>query len=73
MDVGSRSICEISSKIPDKAIRLVGSSEPHLGTIEVFYNNAWGGICFDNYYAAEGHVACRELGYSGIARYASVR
>ena len=73
MNVGSKSMCEVDSTIPDKSIRLVGSNMPHVGAIEVFYNNTWGAICFDNFYAAEGHVACRDLGYSGIDSYASVR
>ena len=73
MDVGNKSVCEINSATSEKTIRLVGSNVPHLGAIEVFYNNTWGAICFDNFYAAEGHIACRDLGYSGIARYASVR
>ena len=70
MNVGSKLVCEVNSKIPDKAIRLVGTDQ---GAIEVFYNNSWGGICYDNFFAAEGHVACRDLGYSVIVRYAPVR
>ena len=73
MDVGNKSICEVNSSVAEKTIRLVGSNESHIGAIEVFYNNTWGAICFDNFYAAEGHVACRDLGYSAIGRYASVR
>ena len=73
MNVGSKSVCEVNSKAQDKSIRLVGNFGAHLGAIEVFHNSAWGGICFDNFYAAEGHVACRDLGYSGISNYASVR
>ena len=72
VNVGSKSVCEVDSKIQDKSIRLVGNFESHIGAIEVFYNT-WGGICLDNFYAAEGHVACRDLGYSGINNYASVR
>ena len=73
VNVGSKSVCEVDSKTLDKSIRLVGNFESHIGAIEVFYNNTWGGICFDNFNAAEGHVACRDLGYSGINNYTSVR
>lgn len=54
------------------SLRLVNGT-PSMGVLEVFYNNEWGAICFDRFYAAEGHVACRDLGYSGIFNYAPAR
>lgn len=73
MNVGNKSVCEVRSQIPDKSVRLVDFDEDHRGVLEVYHNNEWGAICFDSFYAAEGHVACRDLGYSGIYSYVVVR
>ena len=70
--VGSKLVCEVDSRIADKSLRLVDSDVDHRGTLEVYHNNEWGAICSDNFFAAEGHVACRDLGYSGISEYAHV-
>ena len=72
VNVGSKSVCEVNSTIRDKSLRLVGSSEPNVGRLEVFHNNQWGVICADTFLAGEGHVACRQLGYSVIFNYANV-
>ena len=70
--VGSKSACEVNSTLRDKSLRLVGGNAPNVGRLEVLHNNEWGVICFDNFSAAEGHVACRQLGYSVIYDYANV-
>ena len=70
--MGSKSICEVNSTLRDKSLRLVGGNAPHVGRLEVLHNDEWGVICFDNFSAAEGHVACRQLGYSVIYDYANV-
>ncbi|CAK6448635.1 unnamed protein product [Pipistrellus nathusii] len=44
------------------AVRIVGSA--NRGRAEVFYNNAWGTICDDNWDNADATVFCRMLGYS---------
>ena len=63
----------MTSTIREKSLRLVGGSQPNSGRLEVFHNNQWGVICFDSFRAAEGHVACRQLGYSVIFNYADIR
>jgi len=71
VNVGSKSVCEVNYATANKAIRLddTVSSAQYIGVIEIFHNNSWGVICNDGFAAAEGHVACRSLGYSGISNY----
>ena len=72
INVGSKSACEVNTTLRDKSLRLVGGAVPYIGRLEVFHNNEWGVMCFDRFFAAEGHVACRQLGYSVIYNYAYV-
>ena len=44
-------------------LRLVDGSSPAEGTIEVFYENAWGAICTDGWTFLNSRVVCRQLGY----------
>ena len=71
-NVGDKFACEVNATTPDRSVRLIGTSMPHIGRLEIFYNNEWGSICFDNFSAPEGHVACKEMGYSGINYYVHV-
>lgn len=73
MNVGNKSVCEVKSRIPEKSVRLVDFNGANIGVLEVFYKNEWGAICNDRFYAAEGHVACRDLGYPGIYSWVYVR
>ena len=73
VNVGSKSVCEVNHTIADKTIRLDGSITQYTGVIEVFHKNQWGAICFNNFSDAEGHVACRDVGYSGIFGHAVAR
>jgi len=72
VDVGNKSICEVNSTLRDKLLQLVGDRRPNVGRLEVLHNNEWGVICSDGFGAAEGHVACRQLGYSVIFDFANV-
>ena len=45
-------------------VRLVGSSLPYEGRLEVFYFGAWGTVCDDRFTVVDGAVACRQLGYN---------
>ncbi len=57
-------------------LRLVGGEGPNEGRLEVFANGEWGTVC-DDYWEGEfrppeqgvtnGDVACRQLGYPGMA------
>ena len=73
IDVGNKSVCEVNSTLRDKSLRLVGGDKSHIGRLEVFHDNQWGVICSERFGPAEGHVACRQLGYSVIHRYAYVQ
>ncbi|XP_033116779.1 uncharacterized protein LOC117116794 [Anneissia japonica] len=45
-----------------RPIRLVTGKNPTDGIVELFYNNAWGSICSDNFGKNEADVVCRQLG-----------
>ena len=45
-------------------IRLVGSSDPLEGRVEVCANKTWGTICDDYWDNNDASVVCRQLGFS---------
>ena len=50
---------------PDFQVRLIGTTLPFAGAIEVSYYGVWGGIWGHSIDVRVGHVICRQLGYSG--------
>lgn len=47
-------------------IRLVSENETHAGNLQVYVNNQWGNICFNEALANKmADVACHQLGYNG--------
>jgi len=70
--VGNKSLCEVNSTYADKSLRLVGGDIPSAGRLEIFHNNTWGVVCSGGFGAAEGHVACRQLGYSVIYYFTNI-
>ncbi|XP_065884217.1 scavenger receptor cysteine-rich type 1 protein M130-like isoform X2 [Dysidea avara] len=70
--VGNKSLCEVNSTYADKSLRLVGGDTPSRGRLEILHNNTWGVICSDGFGAAEGHIACKQIGYSVIFNFINI-
>ena len=46
------------------ALRLVGSTTPVQGRVEICLNSQWGTVCDNLWGTADAQVVCRQLGYS---------
>ncbi|KAJ8026468.1 Scavenger receptor cysteine-rich domain superfamily protein [Holothuria leucospilota] len=55
----------LESTIPSNTVRLVDSSLPHTGRVEVYYNGFWTSVCDTNWHYKESNVVCRQLGFVG--------
>ncbi|XP_071818466.1 scavenger receptor cysteine-rich domain superfamily protein-like isoform X1 [Apostichopus japonicus] len=68
----SFSICcilHVTSGNIEGRIRLVGhGAGAYEGTVEIYHMGQWGTICDDNWGMEEGHVVCRQLGYTKALR-----
>ncbi|XP_011677589.2 sushi, von Willebrand factor type A, EGF and pentraxin domain-containing protein 1 [Strongylocentrotus purpuratus] len=49
-----------------RSIRLVGSSSPYEGRVELLIAGVWGTVCDDMWDRKDGMVACRQLGYGQV-------
>ncbi|XP_013413091.1 deleted in malignant brain tumors 1 protein-like [Lingula anatina] len=49
----------------DGAVRLVNTTSPYEGRVEVYYAGEWGRVCEYNWYYNDAKVVCRQLGFSG--------
>ena len=47
------------------SVRLVGSSNPRQGRLELYHNRAWGTVCREHFNSAAARVVCHMLGYGG--------
>ena len=53
-------------------IRLVnktGITNSYKGRLEVLLNGQWGTVCDDAFGVTEAYVACRQLGFGGVASF----
>ncbi|KXZ52997.1 hypothetical protein GPECTOR_8g367 [Gonium pectorale] len=73
-DVGV--LCSVDLPPAPGTLRLSGGPGPHAGLLEVAYRGEWGAVLGLRYGAAaaswggkESAVACRQLGYAGVAGY----
>ena len=63
-DAGVR--CEGSAMCTQGDIRLQGGTSTQ-GRVEICVRNTWGTVCQHNWNTADATVACKQLGFSGMA------
>ncbi|XP_019860164.1 PREDICTED: deleted in malignant brain tumors 1 protein-like [Amphimedon queenslandica] len=60
-DAGVR--CQPFCKTGD--VRIVGTTDPLVGRVEVCVDETWGTVCDDYWHNDDARVVCRQLGFSG--------
>ncbi|KAJ7374478.1 Neurotrypsin [Desmophyllum pertusum] len=58
-----RSSAGVICKLDKPNVRLVGSTLPHAGIVQIRHDGRWGSFCDWDWGLTQGHVVCRELGY----------
>ena len=53
-------------------LRLTGGSSSSTGRLEINIDGVWGSVCSRNFAEIDGHVACRQLGFSGVINVTNV-
>jgi len=48
----------------DGNIRLIGSSKPSFGRLEVFYKGMWGTVCSHGFDGTDALTVCNILGFN---------
>ena len=48
----------------DTQVRLIDGAYPSSGILEVYLNNQWGTVCYDEFTSSAADTACRQLGYT---------
>ena len=54
--------------VREASIRLVNGATSAEGRLEIFHDIRWGTVCDDNFDILDGRVACRQLGFTTVAR-----
>ena len=52
----------------DGEIRLVDKTSPTSGRLEILKDGLWGTVCSYHFGIDDANVACRQMGYSGVAQ-----
>ena len=52
----------------DGAVRLADKISPTNGRLEILKDGLWGTICSYHFDVDDANVACRQLGYAGVAQ-----
>ena len=53
------------------ALQLTGGNDS-TGRLEINFDGNWGSVCSRNFATIDGHVACRQLGFKGVASISNV-
>ena len=53
------------------ALRLTGGNSS-VGRLEINIDGSWGSVCSRNFAEIDGHVACRQLGFTTVLNISSV-
>ena len=48
---------------------LVGRNSDNEGRVEIYYNNTWGTVCWNNWDKYDSNTVCWQFGYTGATQY----
>ena len=60
--------CEYDAGVVCQILRLADGPSPHIGRLEIFRSNEFGGVCDHEWDLRDAHVACIQLGFLAGAK-----